>query len=103
LCIAENRIAGEFLEEAFLHHDVAATAAFFSRLENRMNSAVEITRFRQVLYRRQQHGGMAVVAAGVHLAGNFRGIRRIGFFMDIEGVDIGAQSDRTLRAALFAP
>ena len=66
---AEHRVHRELLEQAVLDHLARAAAAFFGRLEDQVHGAVEIAVLRQVLGRAQQHRGMAVVAAGVHLAG----------------------------------
>jgi hypothetical protein len=46
-----------------------------------------------VLGRRQQHGGVAVVAAGVHLAGVLAGMREAVELLHGQGVHVGAQAD----------
>jgi hypothetical protein len=70
---AEHRVAGEEVEEAVFQHLARAGQAFFGRLEHQVQDAVEVARGRQVARRRQQHGGVAVVAAGVHLAEHLAG------------------------------
>ncbi len=42
----------------------------------------------------QQHRGMAIVTAGVHLARRLRGVGKPGLFTDIQGIDIGPKADR---------
>jgi hypothetical protein len=65
----EHGVAGKALEQAVFHHAQRAAAAFFGRLEDQVQRAVERTLFGQVARRGQQHGRVAVVAAGVHHAG----------------------------------
>ena len=66
---AEDGLHRELVEQAVLHHLARAAAAFFGRLEHQVHGAVEVAVLAQMLGRRQQHRGVAVVAAGVHLAG----------------------------------
>ena len=60
----------EALHHAVLDHLVAAAAAFFGRLEDHGHRAGEIARLGEIFRGAEQHGGVAVMAAGVHLAGN---------------------------------
>jgi hypothetical protein len=54
-----------------------------------------------VLGRGEQHRGVAVVAARVHLAGNLAGIRQAGLFVDRQGVHVGAQAEPLRAVADF--
>jgi hypothetical protein len=66
---AVHRLHRELLEQAVVHHLARAAAAFLGRLENQVDGAVEVAMVRQVMGCAQQHRGMAVVAACMHLAG----------------------------------
>ena len=90
----EHHVAGKTLEQAVGHHGLSAAveAAFFRRLEDQVEGAREPARGRQMLGRAQQHRGVAVVAAGVHAAGDRAGIRQAGVLLDGQGVHVGAQA-----------
>ena len=88
-----DRVAGKFFEQAVIHHRLCTGFAFFRRLKDEMQGAVEFIRFRQVARRAQQHRRMAVMAAGMHLAFMDRLVIEGVLFVDIQGVHIGAQSD----------
>ncbi len=75
---AEDRIAGEPLEQPVLQHGERAADAFLAGLEDEIHRAVEVARLRQVARGAQQHGGVAVVAAGVHAAGVAAAVRQVG-------------------------
>ena len=84
---------GECLHHAVLHHEVAAAAAFFRRLENHRDSASKIAGFGQIFGRAEQHGGVAVVPAGVHEAGVLGGPGLAAGLRDWQRVHVGAQAD----------
>ena len=63
---AEHFFDAEALHHAVLDHLVAAAAAFFGRLEDDRDRAGEIACLGEILRRAEQHGGVAVMAAGVH-------------------------------------
>ena len=65
---AEHLLDAEALHHAVLDHRQAAGPAFLGRLEDDGDGAREIARLGQVFRGAQQHGGVAVMAAGVHLA-----------------------------------
>ena len=89
----EDGVAGEALEQAvFDHAQRAAPAAFFGRLEDQVQRAGEVARPGQVARRAQQHGGVAVVAAGVHHAGVAAGVGQAGGLVDGQRVHVGAQA-----------
>ena len=66
---AENTVAGEFLEQTVVDHRPGTADAFLGRLENEMHAAFEITGFGEITGGAQQHGGVPVMATGVHHAG----------------------------------
>ncbi len=90
------------VHHAVLDHRLAAGAALFGRLEDDDRSAVEVARLAQVLGGAQQHGGVAVVAAGVHLARDFRGVGQAGVLQDRQRVHVGAHADDFAGAGLAA-
>ena len=63
----------DFLDAPAVHHAIvahlfAAGAALFGGLKDDHHGAIEIARLGQVFGRAQQHGGVAVMAAGMHRA-----------------------------------
>src|ERR1044072_2550241 len=66
LWMGGNGIPGEFSEQAVLEHLARAATAFLGRLEDEVHGALEVALLAQHLGRTQQHGGVSVVAAGVH-------------------------------------
>src|SRR5436309_10610149 len=50
----------------------------------------------------QQHGGMTVMAAGVHQARRPRGVGHATGLLDRQRIHVGAQADDPLRARLAA-
>ena len=62
----------EPLEQPLLDHRPAAAEPLLRGLEDEMHVAAEIAVLGEIARRAEQHRGMAVVAAGVHLAGNGR-------------------------------
>ena len=66
---AEDGFHRKELEQAILDHLARTAAAFLGRLEHQVDGAIEIAVRGQVFGGGQQHRGVAVVAAGVHLAG----------------------------------
>ena len=93
LCMPYTASIGKLLEQAVFDHAARAGAAFFGRLENQVDGAVEIAVRGQVVRRAQQHGGVAVVAAGVHLAGVARRVGKAVDFLHGQRVHVGAQAD----------
>ena len=89
----------EALEQAVVHHRLGPGPAFLGRLEDEVDGAVEIAGLGEVLGRTQQHGGMPVMAAGVHLAGPGRGVGDAGGLGDRQRVHVGAQADAPLARA----
>ena len=79
---AEQLIAGKLFEQAIIDHGLGAADTFFRRLENEIDLAAKTSRGSQVLGRPQQHGGVTVVAAGVHGALVGRAVCESIFFAD---------------------
>ena len=63
-----HRRHGEAVQQSLLHHHPAASGGFLRRLEDEIRCSVEPLGFGQIARCAQQHGGVAVVAAGMHLA-----------------------------------
>ena len=97
---AEQAVAGKALEQAVLEHGARAAQALLGRLEDEVHCAVESPGGGEVARRAQQHGGVAVVAAGVHAPGVLRAVREgVGFF-DRQRVHVGAQAHAARRVAV---
>ena len=90
---AEHLFDGEALHHAFLDHLVAAAAAFFGRLEDHGDRAGEIARLGEIFRRAEQHGGVAVMAAGMHVARRVGSVGLAGRLGDRQRVHVGAQAD----------
>jgi hypothetical protein len=73
-----------------LNHRQTAAAALLGGLEDQHGRTRETARFRQVAGGAEQHGRMAVMAAGVHLARLGGGIGTPGLLLDRQAVHIGA-------------
>jgi hypothetical protein len=93
----------ELVHQPVLDHRPATGAALFRRLEDHHRGAGEIARLGEIARSAQQHGGVAVMAAGVHLAGNRRLVRQVGRLLDRQRVHVGAHADDFLGVALAAP
>ena len=89
---AEHGLHGELFEQAVLDHAACAAAGFFGGLEDDVHDPVEIAVLRQVPCGRQQHGGVAVMAAGVHGAGVAAGVCKGVGFRHGQGVHVGTQT-----------
>ena len=66
---AVDLLDAEALHQPVVDHLPAAAAALLGRLEDHHRGAVEVAGLGEVLRGAEQHRGVAVVAAGVHLAG----------------------------------
>jgi hypothetical protein len=86
-------VHGEALEQPLLHHDAPACLALLGRLENEIGGAGKVAGFGQVSGGAQQHRGVPVMAAGMHLAGRLRGIGPVGLLVDVKRIHVGAQAD----------
>ena len=65
-----------------------------------MDDTVEIARLGQVFGRAEQHGGVAVMAAGMHHALGGGTIRNVVQLLDRQGVHVGAQADGAVAGAV---
>ena len=92
----------EFAEQPVLDHCQAAAAAFFGRLEDKIDGAVEIARLGQILRRAEKHCGVAVMTAGMHPARNLRFMLELVQLLHRQRVDIGPQPDGPVGIAISA-
>ena len=83
----------EAVHQAVLHHGLAAGAALLGRLKDHHRGAGEIARLGQIARRAQQHRGMPIMAAGVHLARHGRAVGHLVRFLDRQRIHVGAQPD----------
>ena len=97
---AVDGVAVELVEQAFLDHHAGAAQPFFGGLEDEMHGAGEVRFCCQMLGRAQQHGGVAVMAAGMHLVGVDRGVVEVVLFLQVQRIHVGAQADRLLAGTL---
>ena len=89
----KHGIAGKALEQPLLNHALGPADVFFGGLKNQMHRAIEILRLRQVACRTQQHGGVPVMATGMHLASGARSVSQIGCLMNGKRVHVGPDAD----------
>ena len=97
---AEHHVTGEAVEQPLLHHHFAAAAILLRRLEDEVHRSIEIAGFRQVARSAEQHGGMAVMAAGMHHVRRLRTILELVGLRHRQCVHIGADADRPGRVAV---
>ena len=80
------------LHHAVVDHRLAPRAAFLRGLEDDGDGPGEVSRLGHVLRGAEQHGGVPVMAAGVHDAGGLGGVFGAGLLLDWQGVHIGAHA-----------
>ena len=90
---AIDLIDGEAVHQPVLDHGGGTGAALFRRLEDDNRIAGEIPGLRQIAGRSEQHRGMPVMAAGVHLARRPGRVSKIGLLLDRQRIHVGAQPD----------
>jgi len=90
---AVDLLDAKTVHQPVLDHRNGARAAFFRRLKDHDRLAREIARLREIARGTQKHRGMTVMAAGVHQAFRFGGVRQVGRFLDRQGIHVGAQPD----------
>jgi hypothetical protein len=61
-----------------------------------MHRAGKIRRRRQMLGRAQEHGGVTVMAAGMHLVGVHRGVVELVLLLQVQRIHVGAQANGLL-------
>ncbi len=86
-------IAGEAVEQPFLHHHPAAAAAFLGRLEDEVDGAVEVPRLGKVPRGAEQHRRVPVMPAGMHLSGVGGTVRDVARLLHRQAVHVGAEAD----------
>ena len=91
----------EAVHHAIGAHLAPATAALFGGLEDEVHRAVKVLVLGQMLRSCQEHGHMAVVSAGVHLAGMCAGVGKGVELLHGQGVHVGAQSQCAAGGAGF--
>ena len=92
----KDRVARKALQQAIVQHarrTAVRRSIFFGGLKNQVQRAIELTPLRQHARRAQQHGGMAVMPAGMHGSGVYAGVREAGRLVDRQGVHVGAKAD----------
>ena len=90
---AVDGVARKPLEQPVLQHRQRTAGAFLGGLEDEIDGAVEIAGLRQVLRGTKQHGGVAVVAAGVHAAGVLADVGDVVDLQHRQRVHVRAQPD----------
>jgi hypothetical protein len=91
----KHRITGKTLEQPLLDHALGPADVFFSRLKNQVHRAVKILHLGQVTRRTEQHGGVPIMATGVHLAGGARGIGQVAGFMNGQRIHVSTDTHGT--------
>lgn len=100
---AKHRLHGELLEQSVVDHLASAATALLGGLEDGVDRALEaVAMCGQILRRRQQHGRVAVVTAGMHLARMAAGMVKGVELLHGQGIHIGTQADGTAAAAAVA-
>ncbi len=84
-------------------HGGGARAALLRRLKDHHRVAGKVAGLGEILRRAQQHRGVAVMAAGVHLARRLGGIVQPGLFLYRQRIHVGAQPDHLDLAAIRRP
>jgi hypothetical protein len=95
-----DRLAGEPVEQALLHHLPCAAAAFFGRLEDEGDGAVEIAHACKVARCAEQHGRVAVVSARVVHTRMPADVGDFASLVDRKRVHVGAKPDHPVRRAM---
>ena len=90
---AVDLVDGEAIHQAVLHHRKTACPALLRRLEDHDGGAGEITGLGEILRGTEQHRGVAVVPAGMHLAGDGRFVGKVVRLLDRQRVHVGTQPD----------
>ena len=102
LCMPYTTSMGNCLNRPSLIISRAPPPPFFGRLEDEVHRAVEVAVLGEVLRSGEQHGGVAVVAAGVHLARVLAGVGKGVVLLHGQGIDVGAQADGPAALAAIA-
>ena len=89
---AKDRLHGKALKETLLDHFSSSPTTLFGGLEDQINSPVQALILGQVLRRGQEHGGVPIVSAGVHLTGVHTGVRKGVALLHGQGVHVSSKS-----------
>ena len=98
-----NRLALESAETVFgvqlktFEKNIDATTAFFGGLKNQVHRAIKIALLGQATCGSQQHRGVTIVAAGVHLPLVFRVMRKLIQLAQRQRIHVGTQADHPWR------
>src|SRR5262245_34132933 len=84
----------EAFEQPVLEHGQGTSPPLLGGLEEEAEGAVEAPLGGEDLRRAEQHGGVAVVAAGVHQPGAPGAVGAVPQLLDAERVHVGAERDR---------
>ncbi len=98
----EHLLDAEAFHQAVVEHRLGAGAALFGGLEDDHYGPREIAALGQVARRAKQHGGVAIVAAGMHLTRDLGAVGEVGLLLDWQRVHVGAKPDRTRSRSLRA-
>ena len=90
---AVDFVDAEAGDQPVLDHRQTAGAALLRRLEDHHGGAGEIARLGEIFGGAEQHRGVAVMAAGVHLARHGRFVRQAGFLLERQRIHVGAKPD----------
>ena len=93
----KHGFAGEFFKQAIVHHGLGAGTAFFCWLKNQMHRAIKVGLLAQQGRRAQQHGGVAVVATGMHAALVLADVLESIDFCDRQGIHVSANANAAAR------
>ena len=99
---AKYGLHGELVKQPIFDHFAGAATAFFGRLKDQVNGAVKVSIFRQMFGGRQQHGGVTIVATGVHLALVFAGMRKGIELLHGQRIDVSPQAHAASARATIA-
>ena len=72
---------------------MTAAFGFFGGLKDEHGDAVKVRVFSQIAGRTQEHGGVTIVAAGVHPPRMARVVREFVELNQRQGIHIGTQAD----------
>ena len=90
---AEHSIDGPALEQPILDHGRTAGHDLLGGLKDQPDGAVEVSRPREILARREQHRRVPVVAAQMRHTGDLALVGQVVVLLDRQRVGIGAQAD----------
>ena len=99
---AVDFLDGETVHQAVLDHLAAAATALLRGLKDDHRGAGEVARLGEIFCSAKQHGGVAVMAARVHLAGNCGLVGKIVGLLDGQRIHVGAQADRAVAGPFSA-